>query len=65
MDGIDGASIWCGHGVLAHNLVKVGGLVAAKQQHRPPEPGSGPGVGPNNASRPGQTKQQTHRPIPR
>ncbi len=34
MDGIDGARIWCGHGVLAHNLVKVSGLVAAKQQQR-------------------------------
>jgi transposase, IS5 family len=32
MDGIDGARIWCGQGVLAHNLVKVGGLLAAKQQ---------------------------------
>jgi transposase, IS5 family len=29
MDGIDGARIWCGHGVFAHNLVKVSGLVAA------------------------------------
>jgi transposase, IS5 family len=35
MDGIDGARIWCGHGVLAHNLVKISGLVAAKQQRRP------------------------------
>jgi IS5 family transposase len=32
MDGIDGARIWCGHGVLAHNLVKVSGLLQAKQQ---------------------------------
>jgi transposase, IS5 family len=31
MDGIDGARIWCGHGVFAHNLVKVSGLVAAKE----------------------------------
>jgi IS5 family transposase len=34
MDGIDGARIWCGHGVLAHNLVKISGLVAAKQQRQ-------------------------------
>jgi transposase, IS5 family len=34
MDGIDGARIWCGHGVFAHNLVKISGLVAAKQQRR-------------------------------
>ncbi|HTF59349.1 MAG TPA: ISNCY family transposase, partial [Actinomycetes bacterium] len=35
MDGIDGARIWCGHGVLAHNLVKISGLVAEKQQRQP------------------------------
>jgi IS5 family transposase len=34
MDGIDGARIWCGHGVFAHNLVKISGLVAAKQQRQ-------------------------------
>jgi transposase, IS5 family len=32
MDGIDGARIWCGHGVFAHNLVKIGGLLEAKRQ---------------------------------
>jgi transposase, IS5 family len=32
MDGIDGARIWCGHGVLAHNLIKISGLLEAKQQ---------------------------------
>ena len=31
MDGIDGARIWCGQGVLAHNLVKISGLIEAKQ----------------------------------
>ena len=31
MDGIDGARIWCGHGVFAHNLVKITGLLEAKQ----------------------------------
>jgi transposase, IS5 family len=30
MDGIQGARIWCGHGVFAHNLVKIGGLLDAK-----------------------------------
>jgi transposase, IS5 family len=34
MDGIDGARIWCGHGVLAHNLIKISGLLEAKQQAR-------------------------------
>ena len=32
MDGIAGARVWCGHGVLAHNLVKISGLLKAKQQ---------------------------------
>jgi len=32
MDGIQGAQIWCGYGVFAHNLVKVGGLLEAKQR---------------------------------
>jgi IS5 family transposase len=30
MDGLQGARIWCGHGVFAHNLVKIGGLLEAK-----------------------------------
>jgi hypothetical protein len=32
MDGIHGARIWCGHGVFAHNLVKISGLIEAKRQ---------------------------------
>ena len=31
MDGIDGARIWCGQGVFAHNLVKISGLIELKQ----------------------------------
>jgi IS5 family transposase len=34
MDGIDGARIWCGQGVFAHNLVKISGLLRAKQQRQ-------------------------------
>jgi IS5 family transposase len=30
MDGLQGARIWCGHGVFAHNLVKIGGLLEAR-----------------------------------
>jgi IS5 family transposase len=26
LDGIDGARTWCGHGIFAHNLVKIAGL---------------------------------------
>jgi IS5 family transposase len=29
LDGIDGARTWCGHGVLAHNLVKIANLAHA------------------------------------
>ena len=28
LDGLDGARIWTGHGVLAHNLVKIAALTA-------------------------------------
>jgi transposase, IS5 family len=28
-DGIGGARIWCGYEVLAHNLVKISGLIQA------------------------------------
>ncbi len=34
LDGVQGAQLWCGLGVLAHNLVKAAGLLAAKQ-HKP------------------------------
>ena len=32
LDGIQGAQLWCGLGVLAHNLVKAAGLLAAKHR---------------------------------
>ena len=28
LDGRDGASIWCGHGVFTHNLVKISALAS-------------------------------------
>jgi len=28
LDGRNGAAIWCGHGVFAHNLVKISALTA-------------------------------------
>ena len=28
LDGREGALIWCGHGILAHNLVKISALAA-------------------------------------
>jgi IS5 family transposase len=50
LDGTAGTRIWCGLGVFAHNLVKITGLLAARQarntrrQHRPanepPTPGT-------------------------
>ena len=33
MDGIQGARIWCGHGVFAHNLIKIGGLLEARHSN--------------------------------
>jgi transposase, IS5 family len=32
LDGLQGAQSWCGYGVLAHNLVKAAGLLAAKHR---------------------------------
>jgi IS5 family transposase len=32
LDGLQGAQLWCGLGVFAHNLVKLSGLLAAKQR---------------------------------
>ena len=54
IDGIDGASIWCGFGVLAHNTVKIAALIddrdqrrAARRHQPPPEPAA---AGPPRAS---------------
>jgi IS5 family transposase len=35
-DGIDGAQIWCGWGVLAHNSIKISALAATANTTRPP-----------------------------
>jgi transposase, IS5 family len=29
MDGLDGAQVWCGYGIFAHNSIKISGLIAA------------------------------------
>jgi hypothetical protein len=34
LDGRQGATIWCGHGVLAHNLVKIGALARGHHQNQ-------------------------------
>jgi hypothetical protein len=38
MDGIQGARICCGHGMFAHNFVKIGGLLegTTTRQHEHP-----------------------------
>lgn len=36
LDGIGGAQTWIGLGILAHNCVKVSGLIAAKETPKPP-----------------------------
>ena len=49
LDGLDGARIWTGHGVLTHNLVKIAaltGMITGKQrdqhQSEPDSPTPGP-----------------------
>lgn len=50
MDGLDGAKVWCGYGIFAHNAVKISGLISAKNLPAPhdqpipaPQPtGNGP-----------------------
>jgi hypothetical protein len=62
-DGIDGAEVWCGFGILAHNAVKIAGLiderdarcaarVEAKRTISPPSP---PATGPPQAGPPPDT----------
>jgi len=36
IDGLGGAQVWCGLGVLAHNAVKIGALIEAKDADRAP-----------------------------
>jgi len=59
LDGIAGAETWCGFGVLAHNAVKIAGLIDARDQRRSarrqrprPEPAA---TGPPRASPPPDT----------
>ena len=33
IDGLDGARTWCGHGIFAHNLVKISGLIDRPNGH--------------------------------
>lgn len=35
LDGVSGAQTWCGLGILAHNCVKISGLIDAKNQAAP------------------------------
>ena len=59
LDGIDGARMWCGLGVLAHNAVKIAALIDERDQRRAqrstapkpsPRSGSPPRAGPSAAS---------------
>ncbi len=38
LDGRQGAGIWCGHGVFAHNLVKIGALTPEPTPREGPQP---------------------------
>lgn len=55
MDGLGGPQTWCGWGVLAHNSVKISGLIAAAESEpanaRRPKPPRPAGTGPPPASR--------------
>ena len=51
MDGEPGAQTWCGWGLLAHNSVKISGLIATKNDDKPAfvprtRPSRPPGSGP-------------------
>ena len=35
LDGIDGASTWCGWGVLAHNATKISVLIEEREDNGP------------------------------
>ena len=39
LDGLDGARIWCGFGVLAHNAIKIAGLIEDRPATEPPVAG--------------------------
>lgn len=61
-DGLDGAQIWCGWGVLAHNSTKIAKLTATKSaqakpkaQARPRSTRTVPGTDPPTTSEPGRT----------
>jgi IS5 family transposase len=58
MDGLDGTTIWCGWGILAHNSFKIAALLHpeaapphGRDRRRPPRPaGHGPPPGPPSAA---------------
>ena len=62
-DGVDGAEVWCGFGILAHNAVKIAGLIdehhrgraAHGQAKRTSPPLSPPTTGPPRAGPPPDT----------
>lgn len=51
-DGLSGAEIWCGWGVLAHNATKVSQLQAARTDNRRTAPRSRTGTDPPTSTRP-------------
>src|SRR5206468_2975394 len=40
MDGVGGAEVWCGYGILAHNSVKISGLIG--DDHHPTSASTSP-----------------------
>ena len=65
MDGETGAQTWCGWGVLAHNSVKISGLIETKNNKKPTvaprTPPSRPRLGPRAAD---HLRGHRHKPLP-
>jgi transposase, IS5 family len=68
MDGLDGASTWCGLGVLAHNTAKISALISARtaaaNAHTIPPPAKAKARGPAvQATGPPRSTEALHVPA--
>jgi transposase, IS5 family len=62
MDGIDGTKTWCGYGILAHNSVKISGLIAAKTD--PPAHTAAPSVNHRSPAKPPRPRSGSPPTLP-
>jgi IS5 family transposase len=63
MDGIGGTQTWCGYGILAHNSVKISGLIAAKTD--PPAHSAPPSVNHRSPAKPPRPRSGSPPTLPR